>query len=82
LTPVNLRVEAVQPPPTVVSEVERIMAASEIEVGGVEYLVDDRDGKISYYDINGLSNFVADAPKVIGFDPFANLVDFLEAETR
>jgi hypothetical protein len=28
--------------------------------------------------VNALSNFVADAPNVIGFDPFAWLVDFLE----
>jgi hypothetical protein len=33
-----------------------------------------------YYDINALSNFVADAPRVIGFDPHARLVDFLEEE--
>ena len=32
-----------------------------------------------YYDINALSNFVADAPRVVGFDPFARLADFLEA---
>ena len=30
------------------------------------------------YDINALSNFVADAPNVIGFDPFVRLVDYLE----
>ena len=78
----SLRVEAAQPPPAVVSDVERIMEAADIEVGGVEYLVDDRDGRINYYDINALSNFVADAPKVIGFDPFTRLVDFLEAESR
>jgi hypothetical protein len=58
------------------------MAAAHIEIGGVEYIVDDRDGQRYYYDINALSNFVADAPRVIGFDPFARLVDFLEAETR
>jgi hypothetical protein len=33
-----------------------------------------------YYDINALSNFVADATRVIGFDPHAKLVDFLEKE--
>jgi hypothetical protein len=49
-------------------------------VGGIEYLVDDRDGNIYYYDINALSNFVADAPRVIGFDPVQNLADFLEEE--
>jgi hypothetical protein len=46
-------------------------------VGGIEYLVDDRDGKHYFYDINALSNFVADAPRVIGFDPFVKLVDYL-----
>jgi len=46
----------------------------------VEYITDDRDGQIYYYDINALSNFVADGPKVVGFNPFARLVDFLEKE--
>ena len=58
------------------------MAAAGIEVGGVEYIVDDRDGQRYYYDINALSNFVADAPRVVGFDPFARLADFLEAGGR
>jgi hypothetical protein len=34
----------------------------------------------SYEDVNALSNFVSDTPRVIGFNPFANLADFLEAE--
>ncbi|MDP2389005.1 MAG: hypothetical protein Q8N52_01655, partial [Acidobacteriota bacterium] len=63
-------------------EVEKIMAAAGIEIGGVEYLVDDRDGQRYYYDINALSNFVADAPRVLGFDPFARLADWLEREQQ
>ena len=51
-----------------------------IEIGGVEYITDDRDGRRFYYDINALSNFVADGVNVIGFDPFAKLADWLEAE--
>jgi hypothetical protein len=43
-------------------------------------MIDDRDGELLYYDINALSNFVAEAPRVVGFDPFARLVDYLEAE--
>jgi biotin carboxylase len=78
----NLRVEGYTPPAEVIADVERIMAAARIEVGGVEYIVDDRDGQRYYYDINALSNFVADAPRVIGFDPFARLADYLEAEVR
>lgn len=73
----NLLVEGYTPPPEVIDTVERIMARAHIEVGGVEYLVSDRDGEIYYYDVNALSNFVADAPNVIGFDPFPKLVDFL-----
>jgi len=76
----NLRVEGYTPPAEVKADVERIMKAAGIDIGGVEYIVDDRDGRRYYYDINALSNFVADAPRVIGFDPFARLADFLEAE--
>src|SRR5437773_724796 len=55
-------------------------AAAGIEIGGVEYLVDSRDGRRYYYDVNALSNFVADAPRVVGFDPVERLVDYLERE--
>ncbi len=29
-------------------------------------------------DVNALFNFVADAPRVVGFDPFVKLADYLE----
>jgi len=76
----GLQVEGYTPPPEVIDAVESIVEAAEIDVGGVEYIIDDRDGSLLYYDINALSNFVADAPRVIGFDPHARLVDFLEEE--
>ncbi|HEV2150307.1 MAG TPA: hypothetical protein VGR37_23105 [Longimicrobiaceae bacterium] len=76
----GLRVEGYEPPAQVRAEVERIMAAAGIEVGGIEYMVDARDGRLYYYDVNALSNFVADAPNVVGFDPFARLADYLERE--
>ena len=40
--------------------------------------MDDRDGRHYFYDINALSNFVADAQNVVGFDPFERFVDYLE----
>ncbi len=70
-------VEGFTPPAHVIADAKRIMTAANIEVGGVEYLVNARDGQIFYYDINALSNFVADAPQVVGFDPFPRLVDYL-----
>jgi hypothetical protein len=76
----GLKVEGYTPPADIIANVERVMAAAKIDVGGVEYVTDARDGTRYYYDINALSNFVADAPRVIGFDPFAKLVDYLERE--
>jgi glutathione synthase/RimK-type ligase-like ATP-grasp enzyme len=76
----GLKVEGFTPPAEVIEAVERIVAAAKIDVGGIEYVIDDRDGQIYYYDVNALSNFVADAKRVIGFNPFENLADYLEAE--
>lgn len=76
----GLRVEPYTPPESIVEAVERIMASADIEIGGVEYMIDPRDGRAYFYDVNALSNFVADAPRVLGFDPFARLADWLEAE--
>ncbi|MBN9523745.1 hypothetical protein J0H58_35405 [bacterium] len=74
----GLKVEGYTPPPEVIAACERIMQTAGIDVGGIEYMTDDRDGGVVYYDVNALSNFVADAPNVVGFDPFARLVDYLE----
>jgi D-ala D-ala ligase C-terminus len=76
----GIRVEGYDPPAEVVADVERIMHHAGIELGGVEYMTDDRDGQRYYYDINALSNFVADGPRVIGFDPFVKVVDWFEDE--
>ena len=66
------------PSPEIIEAVERLAVASELEVGGVEYLIDDRDGSVLFYDINGLSNFVAKPVEVLGFDPHDDLVDWLK----
>jgi RimK-like ATP-grasp domain len=78
----GLKVESYTPPEEVIEACEAIMFAAEIDVGGIEYMIDDRDGKLLYYDINALSNFVADAVNVVGFDPFARLVDYLLVEAQ
>ena len=56
--------------------------AADIDVGGIEYLESARDGRLYFYDINALSNFVADPVRVVGFDPTARLVDALTARAR
>jgi D-alanine-D-alanine ligase-like ATP-grasp enzyme len=78
----GLRLEPYTPPPEIREAVERIFSEARIEVGGAEFIIDDRDGRLYYYDVNALSNFVSDGPRVIGFDPFARLVDYLVQEAR
>jgi glutathione synthase/RimK-type ligase-like ATP-grasp enzyme len=78
----GLKVEAYEPPAEIIEKVERIAAGAGLDIGGVEYLIDERDGRPRFYDINALSNFVADAVRIVGFDPHARLVDYLEEEVR
>ncbi len=73
----DARVESFQPSAKVITEVEQIARAGHLDIGGVEYLESERDGKRYYYDVNALSNFVADAEKVVGFNPTARLADSL-----
>ena len=74
----DLAVEPHSPPEPVIQDVKQILSASQADLGSVEYLINEDDGRVYYYDINPLSNFVADAPNVIGFDPTVNLVDFVQ----
>ena len=78
----GLAVEAYEPPREVISAVERIMQLAGVEVGGVEYVVDDATGRLLYYDVNALSNFVADPERIIGFNPYGRLADFLIGEAH
>jgi len=75
----GLRVESYTPPAEIIADIERIARHVGLDVGGIEYLIDDRDGRRYVYDINALSNFVADGRNVIGFDPFERLADYLAA---
>jgi hypothetical protein len=74
----QLQIEATTPPEWVVDGVLAIFRAASVDVGGVEYLESERDGQIYLYDVNTLSNFVTDAPTLVGFDPFERLVDHIE----
>jgi hypothetical protein len=78
----GLRIEAFEPPAEIIETVERIVREAKIDVGGVEYMTDERTGEVLFYDINALSNFVADAVNLVGFDPHERLVDFLLQEVE
>ena len=74
-----VRMAAVTPPPHIVEAAERIARATGLDLGGVEVVIDDRDGVPRFYDINAMSNFVADPLNVLGWDPHDRLIDYLQA---
>ena len=78
----GMKVEGYDAPRQVIKDVERIVELAGVEVGGIEYVFDERTGQQLYYDVNALSNFVADPVRVIGFNPYARLADFLIEEAR
>jgi glutathione synthase/RimK-type ligase-like ATP-grasp enzyme len=71
--------KAADPDPALVEAAERIARALGLDVGGIEVVIDDRDGVPRFYDVNALSNFVANPLDVLGWDPHEKLVDYLEA---
>lgn len=76
----SITIEAYTPPADIIAAVEAVAAAGHLDICGVEYMIDERDGQARFYDINALSNFVADPVGVLGYDPHEQLVDFLVAE--
>jgi len=77
-----IRMTAVTPAPEIIEAAERIARAARLELGGVEVVIDDRDGTPRFYDINAMSNFVADPMNVLGWDPHDRLIDFLEGQLK
>jgi glutathione synthase/RimK-type ligase-like ATP-grasp enzyme len=73
----GLDVSGFDAPAEAIETVIRLTQAASIEVGGVEYLVSKADGQIYYYDVNATSNFVANAPAVVGFEPTERFVDYI-----
>lgn len=73
-----IRMTAVDPLPEIVRAAEEIAQAAKLDLGGVEVVIDDRDGTPRFYDINAMSNFVADPLNVLGWDPHDRLVDYLD----
>jgi glutathione synthase/RimK-type ligase-like ATP-grasp enzyme len=57
----------------------RLMEASGLDVGGIEYL-EAADGRLVFYDINANSNLRVPIARTFGFDPFERVVNFLVAQ--
>jgi carbamoylphosphate synthase large subunit len=70
---------ATDPGPELRAAAEAIARAADLDIGGIEVMIDDRDGTPRFYDINALSNFVAKPTDVLGYDPHDRLVEYLIA---
>jgi len=77
-----IRMTRVIPSPELIDAAERIARATGLDLGGVEVVIDDRDGTPRFYDINAMSNFVADPLNVLGWDPHDRLIDFLQDQLK
>ena len=77
-----IRMQAVTPSADLIEAAERIARAAGLDLGGIEVVIDDRDGTPRFYDINAMSNFVADPLNVLGWDPHDRLIDFLQTQLR
>jgi len=75
---VAVRMTAVTPVPELIDAAERIARAAGLDLGGIEVVIDDRDGTPRFYDINAMSNFVADPLNTLGWDPHDRLIDYLQ----
>ena len=73
----GIKMAAVEPSQTLKDAAEAIARAVDLDVGGVEVMIDDRDGVARFDDINALSNFVAKPLETLGWDPHDRLVDYL-----
>ena len=72
-----MQIEAVKVPNSIMAHAVSIAESADLDICGIEYLEGARDGKPYFYDINALSNFVTDATKIVGFDPFEKFVDYI-----
>jgi hypothetical protein len=73
----TITISEFKPSAEITRSIERVAVMSGLDVGGIEYMIDDRDGRPKFYDLNAMSNFVAKPLEVLGWDPHDNLVDYL-----
>lgn len=77
-----IRMVAVTPANELIEAAERIARHVRLDLGGIEVVIDERDGTPRFYDINAMSNFVADPLTVLGWDPHDRLIDFLQSQLK
>lgn len=78
----KILIEPFQPEKSILEDVERIMKTGRLDTGAVEYIVSEQNDQVYYCNIIALSNFIPDAENLIGFNPYAKFVDYIEGRLR
>lgn len=66
-------------PDAAVRKGQRIMQATGLDIGGIEYL-EAPDGRLIFFDINANSNLRPAIAEQFGFNPFERVAEFLEQQ--
>ena len=74
------KTEPCTPSASIIRNVEAIVQNASIDVGGVEYIIDERDEEVLYTAVNTTTNYINNAENLLGFNPNEKLIDFLEHE--
>ncbi len=71
------RIEVYEPEQAVIDNAIRIIKSCSADIGGVEFLVDQKTGQPCYYDFNPYSNFVSNGEALLGFSPEQTYINFI-----
>ncbi len=71
------RIEVYKPEQAVVDNVIGIIKSCSADVGGVEFLINNKTGLPCYYDFNPYSNFVSNGEALLGFSPEQRYITFI-----
>jgi len=75
-------IEQFTPSDDIVAKVLLIIREAEADVGGVEFLLNQKNGQPCFYDYNPYSNFVSQGEQLLGFSPEQRYVDFIKAKAQ
>lgn len=78
----SAHIELFNPPNDIVAKVVSIIQEAKADVGGVEFLLNQKTGQPCFYDFNPYSNFVSHGTRLLGFSPEQRYVDFIKAKIK
>lgn len=76
----SAQIEIFDPPADTVAHVRSILQEANADVGGVEFMLNQKTGHPCFFDFNPYSNFVSQGKQLLGFSPEQRYVDFIKTK--